>query len=66
MYEKDKFQVVLKNWDHAKGFLVTEIKYVHQLQNLYFAITEKELELSSVESAQNKFPTAWKDGHELF
>ena len=50
--------LVVCNW--GDGFIMSNsfshgirisLKYVHQLQNLYFAITEKELELSSVESA---------------
>lgn len=41
----DKYEAILRNWDLAKLFLLTEIKYVHQLQNLYFAITQTELEI---------------------
>jgi len=30
--------------DNEKGFLYNRIKFVHQLQNLYFALTSQELE----------------------
>jgi hypothetical protein len=50
--------LVVCNW--GDGFIMSnsfshgirvDLKYVHQLQNLFFAITGKELELSPVESA---------------
>ena len=34
----------LMNYNYKKGQIYTTIKYVHQLQNLYFALTGKELE----------------------
>ena len=34
----------LMNYNYKKGKIYTTIKYVHQLQNLYFALTGKELE----------------------
>ena len=49
--------LVVCNW--GDGFIMSnsfshgirvDLKYVHQLQNLYFAITAKELELLPVES----------------
>lgn len=43
----DKYEAFLRNWDLAKLFLLCEIKYIHQLQNLYFALTQTELELKS-------------------
>ena len=52
-YYKDKLSIVLENSDifHKKGrvyfnswaILEEQPKYVHQLQNLYFALTNKEL-----------------------
>lgn len=30
---------------HLEGYFNTQVKYVHQLQNLYFALTGKELEI---------------------
>lgn len=39
-YKKDKFKLAIFMMDK---FNTTEIKYVHQLQNLYFALTYEEL-----------------------
>jgi len=42
-YPKEKgYNLIMKR---DKILLIPEIKYVHQLQNLYFALTGKELEL---------------------
>ena len=38
----DKFDFVIKV-EFADEILISSIKYVHQLQNLYFALTNKEL-----------------------
>lgn len=54
-YEKHKVRVVLVGDDFVKDqmtFLfndqfVCKIKYVHELQNLYFVLTGKELELKT-------------------
>jgi hypothetical protein len=54
-YKKDGFLFALWHYKDTDGYLVqynqtehevTIIHYVHQLQNLYFALTGKELELS--------------------
>ena len=54
-YEKDDFHI---HCDKTKGFLdlwVTncrlDLKYVHQLQNLFFALTGYELEIKQESSA---------------
>ena len=39
------FSTQSNNWFLCDTDVDTNIKYVHQLQNLYFALTEKELEL---------------------
>ena len=52
-YEKSNLIVewLFERWtgrlydDFETSIQITEIKYVHQLQNLYFALTQKELEL---------------------
>lgn len=31
------------NNDYSDGYFVTELKYIHQLQNLYYALNEEEL-----------------------
>jgi phosphotransferase system IIA component len=36
------FNTVQEQW-YYKGVFLDDIKYVHQLQNLYFALTQKEL-----------------------
>jgi len=42
-YPKEKgYNLIMKR---DKFLLIPEIKYVHQLQNLYFALTGKELQL---------------------
>jgi hypothetical protein len=44
---KDRFQTYKKNdiiW-FEYGYIVIELKYVHQLQNLYFTLTGEELKL---------------------
>ncbi len=38
------FNSELKNWSWS-GIYIREIKYVHELQNLYFILTGEELEL---------------------
>jgi hypothetical protein len=44
--EKNGYQVVLTGDDPYCGHFVTEIyRYVHQLQNLYFALEGKELSI---------------------
>jgi hypothetical protein len=44
--ENDKYETILIADDPFCGHLVEqEIKYVHQLQNLYFALTGNELEI---------------------
>ena len=41
-FELDKFFF----FSTGKGLIHTNIKYLHQLQNLYFALTSKELEIN--------------------
>lgn len=57
-YENSISKLIICNW--GDGFIMSNsfshgirinLKYVHQLQNLFFAIEQKELELSPVESA---------------
>ena len=44
--EKSKpFEIKLSYWVDDDGILISKIKYVHQLQNLYFALTGEELEI---------------------
>jgi len=44
IYKEDKFYLWIEiDEDTYYNFEWIEIKYVHQLQNLYFALTEKEL-----------------------
>ena len=43
--EKGKFIISVDNY--GMEFKLCEVKYVHQLQNLYFALTGKELELTN-------------------
>lgn len=55
-YEKRIFSIVQHGFTKKFCFPaqngVTEIKYVHQLQNLYFALTGKELEIKNVPNEQ--------------
>lgn len=39
----DFIEVYLR-WDYVRHYLTNKVQYVHQLQNLYFALTGKELE----------------------
>jgi hypothetical protein len=39
----DDFIITLPNYFCYKGTILKKIKYVHQLQNLYFALTQREL-----------------------
>ena len=41
--DKDGFQIILENSIFRLKYLRKHIKYVHQLQNLYFALTGEEL-----------------------
>ena len=43
--QKGKFIISVDNY--GMEFKLCEVKYVHQLQNLYFALTGKELELTN-------------------
>lgn len=53
----DNSDVVIQDWKHCNEFhyvgnsgdLDRKIEYVHQLQNLYFALTGKELEIKQFE-----------------
>lgn len=38
----------LKNEDTDDSFYIGQVSYLHQLQNLYFALTGKELEYSAI------------------
>lgn len=51
-YRLGKFEVQTVDFDdlwHLKNKFDVKIKYVHQLQNLYFALTGMELETKSAE-----------------
>lgn len=43
--DKESFYKMIHLWEEQSYRLSTHIKYVHQLQNLYLAVTGKELEL---------------------
>jgi len=42
---KGDFEISLQSYSFWMGSLLPTIKYVHQLQNLYFALTNTELEI---------------------
>ena len=42
---KGDFEICLPNYFMWKDSLLNSIKHVHQLQNLYFALTSKELKI---------------------
>ena len=42
-------------WIFWKGNMLENIKYVHQLQDLYFCLTAKELELCNRPTTRNEF-----------
>lgn len=45
-YQNEFFDLVIENWNYGEMICATsEIQYVHQLQNLYFALTGEELTL---------------------
>ena len=44
-YYKDDFEIHLPNYFKYKDSILNKIKHVHQLQNLYHALTGKELKI---------------------
>jgi hypothetical protein len=53
MLSNSVYHYIRKAWDGGsseENESITEIKYVHQLQNLFFALTGTELELSAKEA----------------
>lgn len=46
MWMKDQYRFKWENMDHTGSTPITKIKFVHQLQNLYFALTGTELEIN--------------------
>lgn len=46
MHNNDKASFVTGDYDELGFQLKYEIKYLHQLQNIYFALTGKELEIN--------------------
>jgi hypothetical protein len=42
-----KYSILDNSFDDLRDFALVDIMYVHQLQNLYFALTEEELTLKN-------------------
>ncbi|HEU4901191.1 MAG TPA: hypothetical protein VFT06_00325 [Flavisolibacter sp.] len=40
-------ELILENFEGSQTFFLPDIEYIHQLQNLYFALTGTELEIKS-------------------
>lgn len=52
-YTKDRIDVYVEGRTKYCGFNVNKCKFIHQLQNLYFAITGNELYFNNYKSEQN-------------
>jgi len=46
-YYKDNFEIMLPTYSIYKISVIKDVRYVHQLQNLYSALEQKELELKA-------------------
>lgn len=56
IYSKNHYYLVLEGFNFMYGQTVlTKIKYVHQLQNLYFALTGEELQVKDENSSLEYF-----------